>query len=161
MQKRWKLSSTQRAEVWSRWKAGQSLHAIGRWLGKDYLSFILKPKYGDDLKVNAWNWRPTVEFLRVEGIIDDNMAERMTCHGLYADVGVDLARCIGAAVARRLQSMRPGDRIRGDLSVTDAPKKLAEFHKPETIDEVDLYSANYEWLVEFKDFCESCGGFKV
>ena len=43
MQKRWKLSSTQRAEMWSRWKAGQSLHAIGRWLGKDHrvIRFLL------------------------------------------------------------------------------------------------------------------------
>ncbi len=35
MQRRWKLSSAQRAEMWSRWKAGQSLNAIGRALGKD------------------------------------------------------------------------------------------------------------------------------
>jgi IS30 family transposase len=35
MQRRWKLSLAQRAELWSRWKAGQSLHAIGRALGKD------------------------------------------------------------------------------------------------------------------------------
>jgi len=35
MQRRWKLSSAQRADMWNRWKAGQSLHAIGRALGKD------------------------------------------------------------------------------------------------------------------------------
>ena len=35
MQRRWKLSSTQRADLWNRWKAGQSLNAIGRALGKD------------------------------------------------------------------------------------------------------------------------------
>ena len=34
-QRRWKLSSVQRADMWSRWKAGQSLNAIGRALGKD------------------------------------------------------------------------------------------------------------------------------
>ena len=31
----WKLSAAQRAEMWGRWKDGQSLHAIGRALGKD------------------------------------------------------------------------------------------------------------------------------
>jgi len=36
VQKRWKLFSAQRADMWSRWKAGQSLHAIGRVLGKDH-----------------------------------------------------------------------------------------------------------------------------
>jgi len=35
MQRRWKLSSAQRADMWSRWKVGQSLNAIGRALGKD------------------------------------------------------------------------------------------------------------------------------
>jgi IS30 family transposase len=41
--KRWKLSSTQRADMWSRWKAGQSLHEIGRALGKNHvvIQFIL------------------------------------------------------------------------------------------------------------------------
>src|SRR5579864_6930211 len=35
MQRRWKLSAAQRADMWNRWKAGQSLNAIGRELGKD------------------------------------------------------------------------------------------------------------------------------
>jgi IS30 family transposase len=37
MMKRWKLSDAQRADMWTRWKAGQSLHAIGRALGKDHV----------------------------------------------------------------------------------------------------------------------------
>ncbi len=35
MQRRWKLSSAHRADMWNRWKAGQSLNAIGRALGKN------------------------------------------------------------------------------------------------------------------------------
>jgi IS30 family transposase len=35
MRRRWKVSSAQRADIWNRWKAGQSLNAIGRALGKD------------------------------------------------------------------------------------------------------------------------------
>jgi len=35
--RRWKLSAAQRADMWSRWKAGQSLNAIGRALGKDHV----------------------------------------------------------------------------------------------------------------------------
>src|SRR2546427_6412558 len=35
--RRWKLSAAQRADLWNRWKAGQSLHAIGRALGKDHV----------------------------------------------------------------------------------------------------------------------------
>ena len=32
--KRFRLSASQRAEVWRRWKTGESLHAIGRALGR-------------------------------------------------------------------------------------------------------------------------------
>jgi transposase, IS30 family len=41
--RRWKLSSVQRADMWGRWKAGQSLHEIGRALGKDHavIQFLL------------------------------------------------------------------------------------------------------------------------
>src|SRR4029077_5035025 len=41
--RRWKLSSAQRAAMWSRWKAGQSLNEIGRALGKDHvvIQFLL------------------------------------------------------------------------------------------------------------------------
>src|SRR5215831_12416763 len=47
MQRRWKLSSAQRAELWSRWKAGQSLHAIGRALGKDkQVIYFLLARHG-------------------------------------------------------------------------------------------------------------------
>jgi len=35
--RRWKLSAAQRAEMWSRWKKGQSLNEIGRSLGKDHV----------------------------------------------------------------------------------------------------------------------------
>jgi len=35
--KRGRLSATQKADLWSRWKAGQSLHEIGRALGKDHV----------------------------------------------------------------------------------------------------------------------------
>src|SRR5580658_5202948 len=33
-----RLSATQKTDVWSRWKAGQSLHAIGRAFGKGHSS---------------------------------------------------------------------------------------------------------------------------
>ena len=43
MQRRWKLSSAQRADLWSRWKNGQSLNEIGRALGKSHvvIQFLL------------------------------------------------------------------------------------------------------------------------
>lgn len=36
--KRFGLSEAQKADMWRRWKAGQSLHEIGRAFGKEHLS---------------------------------------------------------------------------------------------------------------------------
>jgi len=47
MQRRWKLSSAQRADMWKRWKAGQSLNAIGQLLGKDkQVIYFLLARHG-------------------------------------------------------------------------------------------------------------------
>ena len=47
MQRRWKLSAAQWADMWGRWKAGQSLHAIGRALGKEHnVIYCLLARHG-------------------------------------------------------------------------------------------------------------------
>src|SRR5665647_1017871 len=45
---RFKLSANQRVDMWSRWKAGQSLHEIGRVFGKDHvcIQFMLSQHGG-------------------------------------------------------------------------------------------------------------------
>jgi IS30 family transposase len=47
-QRRVSLSSTQRTDMWRRWKAGESLHEIGRAFGKDHVSiqFMLSQRGG-------------------------------------------------------------------------------------------------------------------
>src|SRR5258708_23123437 len=46
--KRARLSLTQRSEIWRRWKAGQSLHEIGRAFGKPHscIRCLLLPRGG-------------------------------------------------------------------------------------------------------------------
>src|SRR5580698_8563734 len=47
MRRRWKVSSAQRADMWNRWKAGQSLNAIGQALGKDkQVIYFLLARHG-------------------------------------------------------------------------------------------------------------------
>jgi hypothetical protein len=44
--KRFGLSAIEKREVWSRWKAGQSLHEIGRTFGKEHscIRSVLLPR---------------------------------------------------------------------------------------------------------------------
>jgi DNA-binding CsgD family transcriptional regulator len=45
--KRFGLSAAQKSELWRRWKQGQSLHEIGRALGKEHSSVrCLVSRYG-------------------------------------------------------------------------------------------------------------------
>ncbi len=63
--RRFKLSEQQRNEMWSRWKAGQSLHEIGRVFGKDHVSiqFMLAqhggiaPAAKGGARRERWHWQ--------------------------------------------------------------------------------------------------------
>ena len=48
LMKWWRLSPTQRADIWTRWKAGQTLHEIGRAYGKPHPTIrkVLLPRGG-------------------------------------------------------------------------------------------------------------------
>lgn len=127
------------------------------------MAFILVPQRGDDVQVNAWTWRPTLLLLRTEGVITDDQYDRFGMQ-IGASVDAELAARIADAIDCRLIDMRQGERLRGDLSVTSKPKRPQVFTphmSPDEIDARELYSASYEWLEEFRNFCRSSGGFEV
>lgn len=128
------------------------------------MAFILIPKNGEEVKINAWNWRPTLELLRNANLIDDDLYERMGTFSRKAVVDADTAVRIADFLDVRLGTMKVGDRICTDLTVTDKPKKrllITPDTQPDQIDVVDTYSATYEWLIRFRDFARSSGGFEV
>src|SRR5689334_22729043 len=43
------------------------------------MSFILVPKEGEELQVNGWNWRPTLQLLLAAGVITREDYEVMGC----------------------------------------------------------------------------------
>ena len=128
------------------------------------MAFILIPKNGEDLTINAWNWRPTLELLHKNNLIDDDLYERMgtTCRG--QSLKLRIAARIADFLDERLRTLKAGDRIRADLTVTNEAKKPLIFTpgmQTDQIGVVDAYSATYEWLVRFSDFVRTCGGFEV
>src|SRR6202790_2036887 len=53
--RRVKLSEQQRNDMWRRWKAGQSLHEIGRVFGKDHVSIqFMLSQHGGIAPVARW-----------------------------------------------------------------------------------------------------------
>ena len=128
------------------------------------MSFILVPSEGEDLQVNAWNWRPTLELLFAAGVITENDYQLLGRQGSGGRVNAEQADQIGDVVTQKLASMNPGERMLADLSVSSEPKKKAVF-SPDTnvkdIDANDLYSTTHEWLKTFVTFCRRSGGFQV
>lgn len=128
------------------------------------MSFILVPVKGEDLKVNAWNWRPTLELLFAAGVITEDEHELLGCQGCGARVDSKKAAQIADAVTEKLDSMNPGQRMLADLSVSSEPKQRAVFSRgsnDKDIDTNELYSTTFEWLHTFVRFCERSGGFEV
>ena len=128
------------------------------------MSFILIPKEGEDLQVNAWNWRPTLELLFAAGVISQEDHELMGCQGCGAEVDQEKAGRIADVVAGKLSSMNPEQRMLSDLSFSSEPKKLTVFSPDTNADDIDaneLYSTTFEWLDTFAKFCRRSKGFKV
>jgi hypothetical protein len=128
------------------------------------MSFILVPSEGEDIQINAWNWRPTLELLFAAGVITVEDHARLGGQGLGGKVDEAKALLIAEVVMRRLVTMKPGERMPADLSVSNEPKQPVVFSpgmKADDIDGNELYSATYEWLEAFARFCRDSKGFEV
>ena len=128
------------------------------------MSFILVPAEGEDIKVNGWNWRPTLELLLAANVITKDDHERMGAQGCSGKVDAEKASLIADVVEQELMSMNPGERMLANLTVSQVPKNLTVFEpnlNPSDIDVYELYSTTYEWLETFAKFCRNSGGFEV
>ena len=126
------------------------------------MTFILVPKTGADIQINAWNWRPTLEILLAEGLITEDEHQRLGMHGL-GEVDESKALQFADSLTKRLSSMSPNDRVLADLSISTEPKQPTVFsgRGESNIDVNELYSTSYEWLLTFEEFCRRSGGFIV
>jgi hypothetical protein len=120
------------------------------------MTFILQSSSGDELQINAWKWVPTTLLLFHQGLIDDEQQRRMGANGSGGQVSEELAHRIVSLLDTQLVHMKPGDRLRSDFRITSAPKSGSLAAPVE-----DLYSATYEWLVQFRDFCRHSRGFSI
>ena len=78
----------------------------------------------------------------------------MSAQGCGGEADEDLAGRIADVVESKLNEMSLGERMLSDLGITAAPKSG-------DVSAEDVYSATYEWLVRFRDFCRGSGGFRV
>jgi hypothetical protein len=75
------------------------------------MTFILVPKRGEEVQVNAWNWRPTLQLLKSENLITERHGELLGAQGCGGQVGAELARRIADVIESKLVGMKPGERF--------------------------------------------------
>lgn len=114
----------------------------------------------ESLRCNWWSWRPSLALLRASEVVTDLARLEL----LGANAGQPVSEAEARAFALHLAevvlpALRPGERLRLDLSSTAEPDDGTFYREP---DELHLnYSATYEWLTELEAFCRECAGFKV
>ena len=115
----------------------------------------LVPASGEGIWINAWNWRPTEELVRRTGILPDETLELLE-YGI-GEVTAEQAGRIADFLDDYLSRLGPQHRVALDGTVIDEPDTY-EFHRD---DLSRNYTASYEWLTKFRDFCRTCHGFTM
>src|ERR1700687_1927648 len=128
MQRRWKLSSDQRADMWSRWKVGQSLNAIGRALGKDqHVIHFLLARHGGIAPPTGRRSRRVVTLAEREDIsrgMASGWAMRVIARGLHRSAST-ISREITRHGGRTQYRANAADQQAWESAVRPKPCRLA------------------------------------
>jgi hypothetical protein len=113
-----------------------------------------------ELSANVWSWKPTLEIIKSLNIISEGKLRQME----YAATGVKIEAEDAHDIGRKIQEtilpkLEPNKRIFMDLSITDA-KDDGTIYRDED-EKWKNYSASYDWLKDFSDFCLKSKGFQV
>ncbi len=113
-----------------------------------------------EFRANVWNWKPTLEIIKSLDFLSESKIRQMTYNATGVKLDIEEAHLIGQKIRDEfLPKLAPNKRIFMDLTITDAPDD-GTLYKDED-EQWKNYSAGYEWLKEFSDFCLASKGFQV
>jgi hypothetical protein len=115
---------------------------------------------GFEFRANVWNWRTALEIIKSFDLLSDGKIRQMEYTATGVKLEKDEARLIGEKIRDEiLPKLEPNKRIFADLSITDA-KDDGTLYKDDD-EQWKNYSADYDWLKEFSEFCLRSKGFQV
>ena len=134
--KRFRLSATERAEVWRRWKDGQSLHAIGRALGRAHpVVHLLLKRHGGIAPPARRRSRRVLTLAEREDIsrgIAGGCSLRVIAQRLRR-APCTISREVARHGGRRLYRANEADQRAWDSALRPKPCLLATHHKLQRI----------------------------
>ena len=113
-----------------------------------------------EFRANVWNWKTTLEIIKSFDIVDEGKVRQMNYNATGAKISHEDAHDIGEKIRDEiLPKLEPDKRIFMDLSITDKPDDGTLYRDED--EQWKNYSADYEWLKEFSEFCLKSKGFQV
>ena len=102
--RRVKLSEQQRNDMWKRWKAGQSLHEIGRVFGKDHVSIQFMLAQHGGIAPAARRRSPLTLTLAER----ENISRGIACGSSIREIAKDLGLKVIDGAFQAIPSVDPG-----------------------------------------------------
>ena len=113
-----------------------------------------------EMSANVWTWKPTLEIIKSLDILSNGKVRQMEYNATGVKIELKDAHEIGEKIRDKfLPQLEPNKRIFMDLSITDAPDDKT-LHRDQD-EQWKNYSASYEWLKDFSEFCLKSKGFQV
>ena len=113
-----------------------------------------------EFRANVWNWKTALEIIKDFDILSEGKIKQMTYTATGVKVESEEAHLIGSKIRDViLPKLEPNKRIFADLSITDEPDDGTLYKDSD--DQWKNYSADYQWLKEFSEFCLKSKGFQV
>jgi hypothetical protein len=126
------------------------------------MSFTLMDQSSEsfEFQANVWHWKTALEIIKSFDLLSEGKIKQMSYNATGVKLEKDEAHIIGEKIRDEiLPKLEPNKRIFADLSITDAPDDGTLYRDND--EQWKNYSADYEWLKEFSEFCLKSKGFQV
>ena len=115
---------------------------------------------GFEFRVNVWNWKTVLEIIKSFDVVSEGKLRQINYNATGATIEPEEAHLIGEKIRDEiLPKLAPNKRIFSDLSITDAPDDGTLYNDEN--EKWKNYSATYDWLKDFSEFCLKSKGFQV
>ncbi len=113
-----------------------------------------------EFRANVWNWKTALEIIKSFDILSESDIRQIGYNATGVTVEKEDCLKIGERIrAEILPQLEPNKRIFSDLSITDQPDDGTIYSDAD--EQWKNYSANYDWLNEFSEFCLKSKGFQI
>ena len=126
------------------------------------MSFTLTDLGSESFEFNAnvWNWKAALELIRSLDILGEGPLRQMNYNATGVKISMKDAHEIGSRIQTEfLPRLQPNKRIYADLTITDEPDDMT-LHR-DNDEQWKNYSAGYDWLKDFTEFCLKSKGFQI